>query len=605
MAHLEEASENIQEGRISQPGLASDMIRMEDIYFSYEDDLIREAAVLKDFSLTVPRGSYLAVLGPNGSGKSTFARLCNALILPQEGDIEIDGMRPDSLEKIYEIRQRCGMVFQNPDNQIVGTTVEEDTAFGPENLALPTEEIRARVDAALAQVGLSNEAKRSPNALSGGQKQKLGIAGGLAMKPHCLILDESTAMLDPQAAEQFLDFVEAICREEGLTLIHITHEMEEALRADQVAVISAGELLAVENPETLFANTQLLKENQLQAPLVLALFQALSERFPERFPQGSCKNEEEVFQALRKEMEAFDLSKQIFEQSRDSESEAVIEVKDLSYSYQLGTSSEKKALTDVNLDVRKGEIFAICGHSGCGKSTLITHFNGLFRPQAGSINVLGKDVSDTRVLSEIRRQTGLVFQYPEYQLFETTLRDDIAFGPRQLGLSEEEIEERVFEALDLVGLSAELVDFSPFELSGGQKRRAAIAGVLAMKPEILVLDEPAAGLDPAGRAEILEHVKGLREAGKTIVMVTHNMDDAASLADRVAVMAEGSVLACDRPEIIYQDDELLKKSGLKVPRLIQFSDRLNKELGSQFCFLSVDCALRQISKVLMGGSQNV
>lgn len=586
------------------------MILMEQVQFAYADQPEGSKPVLRDVSVRIPVGSHTAILGPNGSGKSTFARLCNALELPDSGEIRINGIAPDSLEAIYRIRQCSGMVFQNPDNQIVGTTVEEDTAFGPENLGLETEEIAARVDFALQRVGLAEMRYRSPNALSGGQKQKLGIAGALAMKPRCLILDEATAMLDPQAAEQFMSFVSSICREEGLTLIQITHDMEEALDADQLLVLVDGRIRKNAGPEEIFTDEALLEEAELQAPAYLSLFYRLRARYGQLFPEKAGFHEDEILQAVASVLNKHSVS-QAEQKSSESweerfgQQEKVIEIEGLSYTYQAKQSNPHRALSDVAMDVRRGEIFALCGHSGSGKSTLITHLNGLFRPQSGKVTVLGRDAGDPKQLSAIRRQTGLVFQYPEYQLFETTIRRDIAYGPEQMGLSPEEVEKRVNEALELVQLDAETADSSPFECSGGQRRRAAIAGVLAMNPDILVLDEPAAGLDPQGRRVMMRHIANLRERGKTIIMVTHNMDEAAALADRIGVMAEGRLIAVRTPLEVFTDAELLTMSGLKKPKLLAFAEELNRRCGTAFAFLSEEEAMTQLSAVLDEEAANV
>lgn len=579
------------------------MILMEKVHFAYDDQPDGKKPVLHDLSVEIPAGSHTAIIGPNGSGKSTFARLCNALELPDSGEIRINGIAPDTLDAIYEIRQSTGMVFQNPDNQIVGTTVEEDTAFGPENLGLETEEIAERVDSALRRVGLENMRLHSPNALSGGQKQKLGIAGALSMKPSCLILDEATAMLDPQAAEQFMNFVTTICREEGLTLVQITHDMEEARDADQIIVLVDGRIRKKAHPQEIFMDEELLSEAELQPPSYLSLFYQLRKVFPDLIPEQTGFHEEEILESVSRVLcanlsNAIHLPEKISWQEKFGQEETVIEVEHLSYTYHAKQSNPHKALTDVSMNVKRGEIFALCGHSGSGKSTLITHFNGLFRPQEGSVTVLGRDAGDSKQLSEIRRQTGLVFQYPEYQLFETTVRKDVAYGPEQMGLPPEEVEQRVQEALDLVQLDSETADSSPFECSGGQRRRAAIAGVLAMNPDILVLDEPAAGLDPKGRKMMMQHISDLRDKGKTIIMVTHNMDEAAAMADRVGVLAEGRLFAVKPPIDIFTDDALLQECGLKKPKLLSFAEELNRRCGTSFNFLSEQEALIQLSAAL-------
>ena len=255
-----------------------------------------------------------------------------------------------------------------------------------------------------------------------------------------------------------------------------------------------------------------------------------------------------------------------------------IEIKHLDHIYMPGSPFETKALDDVTLTIGDGEFVGLIGHTGSGKSTLVQHLNGLMKPDHGSVIVDGMDVSDKSTdLREIRRRVGLVFQYPEHQLFEETVRKDVSFGPRNLGCSEQEIEERVVKACHQVGLSDEKLDMSPFDLSGGNKRRVAIAGVLAMRPRVLVLDEPTAGLDPRGRNELLELIRGLHEEdGNTIVMVSHSMDDISALAQRIIVMNEGRVAMDGTPREVFAHPQELVDMHLGVPAAAQLAMELRK-----------------------------
>ncbi len=252
-----------------------------------------------------------------------------------------------------------------------------------------------------------------------------------------------------------------------------------------------------------------------------------------------------------------------------------VEVKNLSHVYMRGTPFETRALDDVNFTISDGEFVGIIGHTGSGKSTLITHLNALIKPEEGSIIVNGLDLSanDTD-LSKVRRMVGLVFQYPEYQLFEETVEKDIAFGPKNLGLTDDEAASRVKEAMAQVGLRPELAEKSPFELSGGQKRRVAIAGVLAMKPDVLVLDEPAAGLDPVGRSDMLSLIKSIHDSGRTVVMVSHSMNDVGRLCDRLIVMNHGKVAYDAAPAEVFTHPDDLDAMGLGVPDSVRLAIRL-------------------------------
>lgn len=279
-----------------------------------------------------------------------------------------------------------------------------------------------------------------------------------------------------------------------------------------------------------------------------------------------------------------------------------IMVKNLTHVYMPGTPFEKKALDDVSLEIKEGEFVALIGHTGSGKSTLIQHLNGLLKPSSGKIVIDDVEISGQKVkLSNIRKKVGLVFQYPEYQLFEETVEKDIRFGPTNLGLSEAEIDNRVKRAMNIVGLDYEIYkDKSPFELSGGQKRRVAIAGVVAMEPKILILDEPTAGLDPKGRDEILGKIKMLHKEYKmTIILVSHSMEDVAKVANRVIVMHKGKSILDGTPESVFKEIELLENVGLAAPQVTYLARKL-KEKGFNISdnIFTIDQAKRELLKLL-------
>ncbi|NMB16875.1 MAG: energy-coupling factor transporter ATPase [Firmicutes bacterium] len=254
-----------------------------------------------------------------------------------------------------------------------------------------------------------------------------------------------------------------------------------------------------------------------------------------------------------------------------------IRVEDLVHIYQAGTPLATEALKGVTLEIQEGEFFGLIGQTGSGKSTLIQHLNGLIKPSRGLVQVDGQNLWERGAnLKEIRQKVGLVFQYPEHQLFEETVFADVAFGPRNMGLAEAEVKERVEEALAIVGLDGEIVDRSPFELSGGQKRRVAIAGVLAMRPKYLILDEPTAGLDPMGRQEILGEISALQRQGVTVVLVSHNMEEVARLVSRLAVMHDGRIIVQGRPEEVFSKGDLLEEVGLALPQIAQLMHRLRE-----------------------------
>ena len=563
-------------------------VDMKNVHYTYRQSSPDPLLAVNDVTLNIPSGQHVAILGRNGSGKSTLARLINALEQPSSGIVIVSGMNTADEGCVWEIRRLCGMVFQNPDNQIVGTTVEEDVAFGPENLGFPQSKIRQAVDASLAYVGLSDYAQKQPHLLSGGQKQKLAIAGILAMEPSCLILDEATSMLDPVSRRDFMNLVQDLVQSKGMTVINITHHMEEVLLADFAHIISDGKIVASGIPAEVFDRVDLIRSEGLDIPTHTEIAHEIAAQLKQNLLPMEAISWSGAQQAILRMLAAAKLQQQPADLLDDrahlsgsippDEREPIIEVRDLSFVYSPDTAMAMRALDHVSFDVFRGEIFGVIGHSGSGKSTLIQHLNGLIRAQQGHVTVLGMNATANVDIRKIRRHVGLLFQYPEHQLFEETVFQDIAFGPRRMGLEMSEVEQRVLKAAHIVGLKDDELERSPFELSGGQKRRAAIAGVLAMEPDILILDEPAAGLDPAGRDEILDYIANMRDAGVTIILVSHSMEDIARLADRILVLCDGHVHAYGKPSEVFSDESSLEAAGLSMPRSTAFLNDLKQQL---------------------------
>lgn len=281
----------------------------------------------------------------------------------------------------------------------------------------------------------------------------------------------------------------------------------------------------------------------------------------------------------------------------------IIEIQNLTFIYGIGTPFEKKALDDVSLSVEKGEMIGIIGHTGSGKSTLVQHLNGLFKPYSGKVLIDGNDIWESKKsVRNARFTVGLCFQYPEYQLFESTVYKDISFGPKNMGLSDEEIDKRVRTAADFVGLDEKLFDMSPFELSGGMKRRAAIAGVIALEPEVLILDEPTAGLDPKGRETIIKMIENYRSAtGKTVIVISHSMDDVARFCDKVLVMNKGKVELFDTVENVFSDSCKLDSMGLGVPQVTQVMLNLkNRGIDVRTDIYTLEKAKQELVRLLKG-----
>ena len=534
---------------------------------------------LDDVNMEIEAGSFVTIIGRNGSGKSTLARHLNALLMPTEGTVWVGQHSTAQEEHLLDIRRTAGMVFQNPDNQIIAGVVEEDVAFGPENIGVPSEEIWQRVADSLEKVGMTECRLDSPNRLSGGQKQRVAIAGILAMKPSCMILDEATAMLDPGGRASVLSAVHELNRKEGVTVILITHYMEEAADSDRVIVMDGGRVMMDGKPAEIFSDRDRLVDCHLDVPPVTALALTLSEEIP--LPPGIIKREaltsalEKAFKAAGKTAGAIsdherDKAAGGLTSEKAEKAEApLLSLSHVSYVYSKGTAYEKEALHDICLDLYKGSFTGLIGHTGSGKSTLIQQLDALLTPTSGTILWHGRDIQEKGFdRTGLRAKVGLVFQYPEYQLFEETVLKDVCFGPKNMGQSEEEARANAMEALRLTGIEEKDFEKSPFELSGGQKRRVAIAGVLAMQPEVLVLDEPAAGLDPQGKQEIIRMVQRLnREQKVTVIWTSHAMEDIALCADRLVVMHEGCIVRDGRPGDIFSETEYLASIGLAAPEM--------------------------------------
>ena len=574
------------------------MIECRGVSFSYDG----ASPVLNGVDLNIEDGEFFCILGGNGSGKSTFAKHLNALLQPDAGTVRVNGMDASDPELVYDIRSTAGMVFQNPDDQLVATLVEDDVAFGPENLGVESAQIAQRVREVLKAVGLVGFERHETHALSGGQKQRVALAGVLAMEPRVLILDEASSMLDPRGRKGLMKACHAL-HDRGMTIVMITHFMEEAAEADRVAVFRAGRVAMLGTPEEILTRADELARLNLDIPASCCLGRALRAK---GVPVCAQVREADMVAEISRvyvEQDGADAAVHPVPPRSDAAvgdsvvtdgpdvSDPVIELSHVSYSYSLSARERRRwhkrsavegastkqalwgndpsspwALRDVSLTVCRGEFLGLAGHTGSGKSTLVQHLNGLIRPQEGSVRALGFNLSYKKDAAAVKAKVGVVFQYPERQLFAETVAQDVAFGPHNLGLPQDEVDRRVESSLARVGLDLATVgDKSPFELSGGQQRRVAFAGVLAMEPEVLVLDEPMAGLDPAARRDFLELIDRLHREGLTVVMVSHSMDDLANCCDRIVVMNEGAVFAEGTPAQVFAHADELKSIGLGVP----------------------------------------
>jgi energy-coupling factor transport system ATP-binding protein len=563
------------------------VIQVRNLTFSYDD-----VAVLQDISVDLAFGQSVAILGPNGSGKSTFLRCLNGLLQPDGGDVLVDGLSTANAALVADIRRRVGLLFQNPDEQIVSALVDSDIAFGLENLGYPHEEIVSRVDEALVRFQLQTHRNRSTHALSGGERQRLALAGVWAMRPRFLLLDEPTALLDPKAGLESLDLLFALPGD-GVTPVIVTHEADAAARADRVIVLREGRIVEDGPSGAVLSNASRLTLHGLDTTLPARVARRLGQVDP--LPVTAID--------LVQTLSATPTHPVTHPPRACTTTSTAIDSSELRHIYNEGLPDQTVALDGVSLTVHDGETVAVVGPSGSGKSTFALHLNGLLFATGGRLSVFGRAVTPNLSSSaalELRREVGLIFQFPETQLFAETVSRDIAFGPENLGMND--VERLVDRALDEVGLaSATYGDRDPLTLSGGEKRRVAIAGVLVTKPRLVVLDEPTAALDPAAAADFDELLARLKADGVTLIMITHDLDRASRMCDRIIAFTDGRVAFAEPPSSAFEDRDRLSALGLVPPQVLRLAD----DLRAAGCPIPLDAITEDHLVAALGGHSTV
>jgi len=527
--------------------------------FQYQPRHAEPILALSNISLTIQSGEFIAIIGANGSGKSTLGKLLNALLIPDGGVVQINGMNTSDPGNHAAIRTQVGMIFQRPQDQIVATTVEEDVAFGPGNLGLPPDEIRDRVAFALLASGLIDIRSRASYLLSAGEIQRLALAGVLAMRPMCMIFDETTAMLDPAGREMVMEQAKVLHRQ-GTTILFITHIMEEAAQAERVIVMDRGKIIMDGSPSQIF--NQSIDEIGLEKPIALAASKMLQPFIPSL--PDDILTKEDLFTHIPHYEGNYHTPASIHKQTTFTES--IIAAKNLSYTYMHGTPLKHQALDDLSISISSGNMHGLIGATGSGKSTLLQHFNGLLRAQSGFLSVFGMDLNNRKLdTRSLRQRVGLSFQQPENQIFNQYIGDEVAYAARQLGHSGT-LSSAVKSAMEAVGL-----DFSAYKdrltytLSGGELRKTALASALVTKPDILLLDEPLAGLDPISRKEVMVFFKSMHDTGLTLVFSTHQFDDIIGEMDAVSVLQTGKDIIHGTPANIFSTKGSKLPSALKLP----------------------------------------
>jgi len=565
--------------------------------------------VIRKLNLTVQKGEFLAVMGENGAGKSTFCQILNGIIPHSaggtlRGTVLIEGINTKE-SSVGQLSTKVGIVLEDPETQLFTTSVLNEVAFGPENLLMPVEEILERAKRVLELVRLDGYEDRPPTDLSGGQKQRLAIAAGLVMQPSILILDESTSQIDPLGVVEVLSLVQKLNKEFGMTIIMSTDKSEEVAKiVDHVLVLDEGRKVAYGTPREIFADTGLFKKFMIRAPQVSQLGTVLQEEehpltvFPIVIEEARAG----IIELLNDKGPPA-ISSTVYTKNKAEEEienaclkKSIITVEHLSYVYQ---PREVLAVDDVSFDIKEGEFVAIIGQNGSGKTTILKNLLGLIHPTSGKVMVAGLDTSTTAV-SELARHVGFVLQNPDQQLFAETIQDEIAFGPLNLGVDEDEVKRRVDEAINMVGLECDKMEFPP-ALPKGDRAKVVIASALALNPEIMILDEPTTGQDYKGCHQIMQIARKLHQEKRTVVFVTHHMALVAEYAQRVIIMCDGKILLDSKTEDIFSQPEVIRKAHIIPPQITELSQQLPENLGLPKTPLTV----HQLSEAILNRFSNL
>ncbi len=533
---------------------------------------------LLNINLNIYKGEFLGLIGSTGAGKTTLCLALNGIV-PQFyggrffGSVHVGGL--DTVEHpISSLANYVGQVFEDPETQLISTSVENEIAFALENLKVPREVIIERIPHALSAVRLDETDKKHPHELSGGQKQRLAIAAAIAVQPSLLILDEPTSQLDPVGAEEVFATAHELNQELGMTIVMASHSAEEmAMFADRIALVSHGQIVALGTPDEIYSEIEMLEENDLRPPQVANTFYSINKRgiSVPRVPV----NMNDALPLLESLCNTPARAGFALSEFREVSGEPLLSVQDLAHVYPDGT----KALHRVSLDITEGEYVLIIGQNGAGKSTLVKHFLNLLQLTEGVVKVGGVDTEEMSV-SDLARRIGYVAQNPDNQIFNTSVGEEIAFALKNLDFDEEEVEARTVESLEAMGLT-EVRDMHPLALPKGDRARVVIGAILAMKPEIIIFDEPTTGQDYRGAKYILEISRDLHKMGKTVIVITHHLYLMPEYAERVVVMGKGTILLDNVTRKAFHETETLKSTFLSAPQAVRLSQEMQK-LNSAF-----------------------
>jgi len=560
-------------------------IALENLYYAYPPPMQGSEAipVLQGINLDIGRGESVALLGRVGAGKTTLCMALNGLV-PQatggifRGNVRVLGLNTKE-HPVADLAQHVGLVFQDPESQLVQMRVEDEVAFGPENLGVPAAEIEERVTWALEAVGLAAYRDRSPLLLSGGEKQRLAIAAMLAMRPRVLVLDEPTASLDPVGKAAVFRVLQELRRRQDITIFMATQEIERITRfADRVLVLHQGQIVLDGPPASILAQVPKLEELGIGAPQIMELAHLLSQRSKHRY---HFTGDAQAFKELRRRARKARLHKAHGGlppavpppalRPNPFADRSQVTVENVSFAYADGTP----ALRNVSLILHPGDFVALLGPNGAGKTTLVRHLNGLLRPASGRVLVERQDTRTTGV-AELAHLVGYVFQNPDHQIFAPTVEEEIAFGLRVQQLPATIVSRRVNEVLERFGLQP-YAGTPPALLGFAQRRQVALGAIIAMHPNVLILDEPTGGLDWRSRQELLALLSSLNALGHTVVLVTHDMRLVAEHARRAVVLVDGRLLFDGDTRELFRQREVLAQAQLALPPVTRLANRLSAE----------------------------
>lgn len=576
------------------PSLASSVhsLEFDNVTFSYAGS---KKPALKNVSLRIKKGESVLIAGPNAAGKTTLCRCMNGLV-PHfflgdlEGNVIINGINSKS-SRIGQLSQVAGLVFDDPTSQLVCSSVEDEVAFGAENLGVSREEIDRRVAESLEAVRMRGYERRLPQTLSGGEQQAVAIASIMVMDPEIFVLDEPTSNLDPIGSMQVLSIIRDLARKEEKTMIVVSHSIEHFVTlADRIVVMNEGRIILDEDPREVLQKTEQLLDMGLSPPDVTTLFSRLrregiglaGDKIPVTLEEAydRLKNMSIVNPSVSKQKAL----------SREKRMDVIVRVKGVRFKYP---TSDVFALEGIDLEIGKNEFVAIIGQNGSGKSTLVKHFNGLLKPTEGSLSVFGLDTAETPVW-ELSKKVGYVFQNPDLQLFNYTVRNEIDFSLKAIGFPADKREPVVNAVSKRLNID-QYLDVSPGTLDKGGRQRVAIASVLAMNPDLLVIDEPTTGQDPANSRQVMNIARELHSEGKTIVFITHNMGIVAEYAERGIIMLQGRVLFDGPVRQLFQQTDVLKESYLEAPQIVRLAQMLRKQ-GFPSALLTVEEMVQLINE---------